>query len=294
MTDQTREQEIKEITFGRKELDPEQEAAYREKIANARKGGIAALKGSTPIGHIERPAMPDLTTRKGSDSAPSGLQDGGVAPRPPGSPVLSASTQAQLEQMQAAQAAQAVAGPKPVSLNEDEIKKAAEAAAKDDLFDMFDFGSQGEAEKILNNKKRRKEIEDRCEPMNFEDLILKDEVRQTAPILPGKFEPRFRTLNPEESLFMKQFLAKEQSPNEGYSAEKFALCQLACSLVSLNGVDFPDHRKPDGTPDEELFKVKLKRLMKKSAYIIADMGLNYYWFDIRVRKLLAPDKLGNG
>jgi hypothetical protein len=286
-----REAEVKEITFGRKELDPEQEAAYRQKIADARKGGVGALKGSTPVGHIERPSMPDLTSQKGT-GGPSGLtSEGGVAPRPPGSPVLSASTQAQLEEMQRVQGK----GQTPAQgLDEDAVKKAAEAAAKEDIFEMFDFSGGGEAERVLNNKKRRKEIEDRCAPMNLEDLIMKDEVQQTVPVLPGKFEPRFRTLNPEESLFLKQFLAKESSPNESYAAEKWGLCQLACSLVSLNGADFPDHRKPDGTPDEELFKVKLKRLMKKSGYLIADMSINYYWFDIRVRRLLAPEKLGNG
>jgi len=285
-----REEEIKTISFGKKELDPEQEAEYRDRIALARKGGISALKGSTPLGHIERPSIPDLTSRKASEG-PTGLtSEGGVAPRPQGSPVLSPQTAAQLEQMQKAQAQQA----KTEVLDEEEIKKGAEAAAKEDLFDMFDFGGAGEAERILNNKKRRKEIEDRCEPMNFDDLILKDEVRQTVPIKPGQFEPRFRTMSPEESLFMKQFLAKDVNANDAYSVEKFSLCQLACALVSLNGQDFPDHRKPDGTPDEDLFKIKLKKLMKKSGYIIADMAINYYWFDIRVRKLIAPDRLGNG
>ena len=289
-----REVEIKEITFGRKELDPEQEALYRDKIAQAKKGGIAALKGSTPLGHIERPAIPDLTTRRGQQEGPAGMTaDGGVAPRPPGSPVLSASTAAQLEQMQRAQQQ---GGQQPL-VDEEEIKKAAAAAAaKEDLFDMFDFGGASEVERILNNKKRRKDIEERCEPMDFQDLIMKDEVQQTVPIIPGKFEPRFRSMLPEESLFVKQYLAKDTEPNatDAYSAEKFSLCQLACTLVSLNGAAFPDHRKPDGTPDEELFKIKLKKLMKKSGYIIADLAINYYWFDIRVRRLIAPEKLGNG
>ena len=291
-----RDDEIKEITFGRKELDPEQEAQYREKIAAAKKGGISALKGSTPLGHIERPAMPDLTTRQGRQDGPSGLtQEGGVAPRPAGSPVLSPSTAAQLEQLQQAQKQGAQVQEEKAVLDEEEIKKAAAAAAKEDLFEMFDFGGAGgESERILNNKKRRKEIEDRCEPMNFEDLIMKDEVQQTVPIVPGKFEPRFRSMNPEESLFMKQYLAKDVSPSDAYSVEKFSLCQLACSLVSLNGQPFPDHRKPDGAPDEELFKIKLKKMMRKSGYIIADLAINYYWFDIRVRRLIAPEKLGNG
>lgn len=285
-----REEEIKTITFGKKEIDPEQEELYKKKIADAKKGGIGALKGSTPIGHVERPAIPDLTP-KGTQEGPTGLTaDGGVAPRPPGSPVLSPSTQAQFEQMQRAQQQQAAAA--PPKLDEEEIKQA--AAAKEDILEMFDFSGAGEAERILNNKKRRKEIEGRCEPMNFEDLILKDEVRQTVPIIPGKFEPRFRTLSPEESLFIKQYLAKDTNQSDAYSAEKFSLCQITCSLVSLNGADLPDHRKSDGTPDEELFKLKLKKMMKKSGYIIADLSINYYWFDIRVRRLIAPDALGNG
>lgn len=284
-----REEEIKTITFGKKEIDPEQEELYKKKIADAKKGGIGALKGSTPIGHVERPAMPDLTP-KGTQEGPTGLtSEGGVAPRPPGSPVLSPSTQAQFEQMQRAQQQQAAAAPK---LDEEEIKQA--AAAKDDILEMFDFSGAGEAERILNNKKRRKEIESRCEPMNFEDLILKDEVRQTVPIIPGKFEPQFRTLSPEESLFIKQYLAKDTNQSDAYSAEKFSLCQITCSLVALNGTLLPDHRKTDGSPDEELFKIKLKRMMKKSGYIIADLSINYYWFDIRVRRLIAPDALGNG
>jgi len=101
-------------------------------------------------------------------------------------------------------------------------------------------------------------------------------------------------MNPEESLFVKQFLAKDSAVSDAFSAEKFSMCQLACCLVALNGLSFPDHRKPDGTPDEELFKLKLKKLMKKSGYIIADLAINYYWFDIRVRRLLAPERLGNG
>lgn len=284
-----REDEIKTITFGKKEIDPEQEELYKKKIADAKKGGIGALKGSTPIGHVERPSMPDLTPK--GTQGPTGLtSEGGVAPRPPGSPVLSPSTQAQFEEMQRAQQRQAAAA--PPQLDEAEIKQA--AAAKDDILEMFDFSGAGEAERILNNKKRRKEIEGRCEPMNFEDLILKDEVRQTVPIIPGKFEPRFRTLSPEESLFIKQYLAKDTNQSDAYSAEKFSLCQITCSLVALNGADLPDHRKPDGTPDEDLFKLKLKKMMKKSGYIIADLSINYYWFDIRVRRLIAPDALGNG
>lgn len=274
------------ITFGKKEMNPEEAASYREKIKSA-KSGVNALKGSSPVGG-ERPQMPDfgqLQAMKGDQTLTGLTSEGGVQPRPPGSPVISPQTAAQLEQMKAAQETQ--------SKTEETIKKEVEDS-KEELFEAFDFVARNEAERVLNNKKRRKEIESRCEDMSLDDLIMKDEVTQNVPIIPRKFEVVFRTMSPEESLFVKQFLSKEQAPNESYALEKFSLCQLACSIVSINGTDFPDHRKPDGTPDEELFRIKLKKLMKKSGYVIADLGLNFIWFDIRVRKLLSPDSLGNG
>jgi hypothetical protein len=284
-----REEEIKTITFGRKELDPSDEAEYKARIEAAKKKGINSLKGSTPLGHVERPQMPDLSGGRTGIDGPTGLTpEGGVQPRPPGSPVLSASTKAQLEALGKATTQE------QSKLDEEAIKKEAESK-KEDLLDMFDFGAQTEAERVLNNKQRRKDIESRCTPMSFEDLLMKDEVQQTVPIISGKFEPRFRTLSPEESLFIKQFMSKEEekSPTDSYAMEKFALCQLACALVSINGEDFPDHRNNQGEPKEDLFRTKLKRLSKKSGYIVGDLGLNYLWFDIRVRKLINPDAVGN-
>ena len=104
-------------------------------------------------------------------------------------------------------------------------------------------------------------------------------------------------MTPEESLFIKQYLAKDQlgqQNNDNYMLEKFSLCQLACSLVSINGKPLPDHRGKDGSPDESAFKTKLTMLMKKSGYLVADLAVNYMWFDLRVRRLLNPEKLGNG
>jgi hypothetical protein len=286
-----REEEIKTITFGgKKELDPDEEAAYAEKIRKAKQGGIGALKGSTPVGGVERPEIPDLTKKHvhpDAAFASAGLTaEGGVALRPPGSPVLSQATQQQLEAMQQAQA-------KP-QLDEKAVAKAAEDH-KEDLLDVFDFMAQDEASRILNNKKRRTDIESRLQPMDFEDLLMKGFVEQTIPIIPGKYEPRFRSLKPGESLFIKSFMAKDETaPNDSYAAEKYSLCQLACALVSMNGKAYQDHRDNKGNPDTELFKLKLKQLLEQSVYIISDLGINYLWFDIRVRKLISPDKLGNG
>lgn len=283
---------IKEITFGAKELDPDKEAAYYKQIADARaKNPLSALKGSTPVGHVERPQIPRMGRPPSIDDVPGLTPEGGVAVRPSGSPILSAATQSQLEAMgTASKVAESEAEKKSV---EEEAKKAVEDK-KEELFDMFDFGGQNEAERVLNNKKRRQEIEKRCEPMAIEDLLMRDEVRQLVQIVPDKFFVVFRSLTPEESLFIKQILAREQAPSDSYALEKYSLLQLACSVVSINGKEFTDHRNKDGDPQDDLFKLKMKQLMKKSGYVINDLGINYMWFDIRVRKLLTSDTLGNG
>ena len=41
--------------------------------------------------------------------------------------------------------------------------------------------------------------------------------------------------------------------------------------------------------------LNLKQILKKSIYVVADLGLNYMWFDLRVRKLLTQtEDLKNG
>ncbi len=287
---------LREISFGPAPVDPDDAKSYYARIAEAKKKSpsLSDLKGKTPVGGMERPSMPLLVN--GPSGGNSGLSpDGGVAVRPPGSPVLSPETVEQMEAMlranklaQAASAEQQVATDK---VAEEEKRK----AAVEDLFSDLNFSNMSETEKLLNNKKRREDIESRCEPMDFEDLLMKDEVSQAVPIMPGKFVVVFRSMRPEDSLFIKQFLAKEPSPSDTYSFEKLLLCQLVCTVVSINGKELPDYRTgPDLTPDDKLFQIKLKMLTRKSAYIVADLSLNYTWFDIRVRKLIVPEKLGNG
>ncbi len=282
------------ITLGSKQLSESEETAYREKIRRASSGGINAHKGNTPVGHVEKPTMPILRPSGSPDSVPLSndvRSATGVQPRPPGSAVLRPDT---VEQLKNLGEAQKKASEEKQALDEDAMKKAVEEAKRDEIFEAFDFSGQNEAERILNNKKRRKEIEGRLEPMKLEDLIMRDEVRQLIPIVPGKFEIVFRSVTPSESLFVKKYLYKEQMPNDAYALERYSLCMLCCSLMSINSEKFPDHRDMNGEPDEKMFEIKMKSLVRKSAYIVADLGVQYQWFDIRVRKLMSPDDLGNG
>lgn len=272
----------KVITFG-KDADDAQTAAYKEKIAKA-KGGIHALKDPTPVGGVERPRIPLLERQSKMDAASPFTEDGGVQPRPPGSPLLRPETAQQLQDLAKAQVEQKA-----------EEKKAEEKKdVVDELFDGFDFGGRNEAERILNNKKRRQEIEARCSEMDIADLIMTDEVRQTVTIIPDKFEVVYRSMTPDESLYIKKVLAKESTTADAYIMEKYGLLQLACCVVSINGKALPPHLDKNGEVDEDAFKTKLKLISRKSGYVVADLGINFMWFDLRVRRLLNPERLGNG
>lgn len=267
------EKEQKTVVFGAKELAPEEEAAYRERIRSARKGDIASLKSREPVGVVPRPAIP-LQER-----APVMGERKGI---------LSPETANMLQEAAQAQAQQQHEEEKKAEKKEEEKKE-------EDAFDLFDFQARNEAERILNNKKRRQEIESRCEPMKLEDLIMQDEVRQLVPIVPKKFEVLFRSMKPDENLYIKQYLTKND-PNQSdqYLLEKYGILQLVCTVLSINGKGFPEIRDEKGDISEASFEVKLKMLLKKSGYVVADLGINYSWFDIRVRRLLNPDALGNG
>lgn len=277
----------KTIVFGKAELDPDEAKKYTDMIATAKATGkVASLKGNTPLGHVVKPSIP-LLSKQAVGSASPISDDGGVQPRPPGSPPIRPETVQQLQDMQKAQTNQ------PTATAEESLKKDIEKE-KDDLFEMFDFNGKTEADRILNNKTRRKEIEGRCEPMKIEDLIMKDEVQQDVPIIPGKFVVRYRSATPQENLLVKRLLANETVESDQYLLEKYGIMQLCLSLVAINGTPFPSHIDEKGEPKEELFEKKMKMLLKKSAYVIADLGINFFWFDIRVRKLLNPDDLKNG
>lgn len=280
------------IEFGKERLTTEQDQAYRQRIEEAKKkGGVNSLKGMNREEEA-RPAMPDFNALRAEresrhQQTSSRTESGGVQARPAGSALLSAETEQQLHDLQ--------------QMSKEEFKKkeepkVEEEKAQESIFDLLnqDEFRANDIEKILNNKERRIAIEGRCTPMSFEDLLYKNEVSQRVPIRPGSFEPTFRSFTPEESLFVKKYIANEQAISDQYIMEKYNICLLTCSLSAINGNALPDHRKDDGSPDKELFEKKLKYIMKMSGYVTADLSVNYGWFDIRVRKLITSDGLKNG
>jgi hypothetical protein len=289
------------IEFGKQELDPEKSREYAEKIRKARtelpmssKDRLANLKGHTPVGVIERPKMPNLqeaanTPARGGGSGIAERLQQGVQPRPPGSPVVTRETAEQIKDLAEAQKQEP---PK------EEQKKAEEKKTDDDLSDLLDFGNlRTEAERIHKNKKRKETIERRCEKLVLAELIWKGELKQIVPIVPGEFEVTYRTISADENLFVRKFVSREKAA-DAYLLDLYTLCQLTCSLVSIAGGGnvraLPDHLNSNGEVDEKAFNEKLGRIRKMPIPLIADLLVNYDWFDVRTRKVLNSDELGNG
>lgn len=151
---------------------------------------------------------------------------------------------------------------------------------------------------LLNNEEQRKIIEERLEPLSLADLVSQGFVVQRVPIIPGEFEPSFRSLGGHEDLACKRLVMEEartlQSVEDPYLLDKYAFMGLTCALYALNGKPIPDHLDENGKFNEELFWKKFNHVMRLPLPLLASLGVNYFWFDVRVRKLFVAKNVKNG
>lgn len=166
-----------------------------------------------------------------------------------------------------------------------------EKESEDSEWDDFDFEEFGRASRdLLTDKSRRKAIEDKItDKLDFEGLIINQELRQGVPIRKG-FEPKFRTPGGHEDLFIKRLIGKVEG-SERYILDYFALMGLVCGLFALNGKPLPSHLNTDGEPDEKLFEEKMQWILRYPIVIITDLSINFSWFTVRVQKLLDIDQV---
>jgi hypothetical protein len=150
---------------------------------------------------------------------------------------------------------------------------------------------------IINNDEQRKIIEERCKPMNVEDLIMHGYVRQKVPILPDKFEPMFQSPAGADDLAIKRLIMVESKGleiNERYLLDKFALMTVALGVYAINNNVLPDYRDANGKFNDDKFWEKYELLTRNSFHMLGTLGVNFFWFDIRVRRLFVAERLGNG
>ena len=139
---------------------------------------------------------------------------------------------------------------------------------------------------LLNNPTRRKEIESRLKPLKIEDIVVYGEVRQEVPVVPDKCVFFFRSSSGAEDLAVKRMMFGEQG-GDRYMLDKFSLMNLALGVVSINGMMLPSHLDDKKKFDEKLFQKKFDMLMRFPIQLLADMGVQYMWFDHRVRQLFT-------
>ncbi len=165
--------------------------------------------------------------------------------------------------------------------------------------DDFDFSTFREMmmKDIINNEEQRTIIESRLKPLDITDLVMKGFVTQKVPIVPGKFEPEFESMQGTEDLAIKRLIMLESKGievTERYLLDKFSMMSVTIGLRSINNNVLPSHRTEDGSFDEEKFWKKFNHVTKFPFHMLASIGVNYFWFDVRVRKLFVAEKLGNG
>lgn len=169
---------------------------------------------------------------------------------------------------------------------------------EEDLDDAWLGGFGDKVSTILDNKARRKQIEARIQDMDVEDLIMHGEVRQLVPIIPGKLEVTFRSITAEEDLGVKKMMWNVEGTSR-YVVDRFSLMNLCLALQSISTSEsmkeMDEHfDKETGRFSEELFEAKFQKMLKKPLQLLADLVVNYIWFDERVRRLLVAEELGNG
>lgn len=182
-----------------------------------------------------------------------------------------------------------------------EVKPVDVQAMKDRInaMDDFDFAAfrQAMMKDLLNNDDQRKIIEGRLQPLDLTDLIMTGRCFQTVPVIPGKFEPEFQSLTAEEDLALKRVVMEETrslGATEQYMLDKFSVMATACGVRSINKKPLPSHLDDNGNFNDDLFRKKFNLVSKYPFHMIASLGLNWFWFDVRVRKLFVAETIKNG
>ena len=182
-----------------------------------------------------------------------------------------------------------------------ELKKGENKEVKDaiDMMDSFDYDRIREvmSRDILNNPDQRELIEERCKPLNIENLILKNRVSQDVPVVPGKFVITFESMTGDEDLELKRLVmveSKSAEVTDRYLLDKFAFMALTVGLKAINANPVPSHTDEKGEFSEDKFWLKFAWVMKRPLHMLASVGVNHTWFEMRVRKLFVAEKVKNG
>lgn len=194
--------------------------------------------------------------------------------------------------------------PKPADMPEPQAQVQAQdqAGVTDEVAEMVEQMDDFELdaynrmldEDQLNNETRRRAIESRLKDMDLVDLITAGEVQQKVPIVPGKFEVTYRSVSSGEDLEIKRMLYNIRKEVPRYQVDAYSIMSLTLAIYAINGHPLPTQHDESGNFSESRFTKKFELVKKYPLQMVADLGVNYIWFDIRVKKLFSVEALGNG
>lgn len=265
---QNRSVGVQNVAAGRRLMKPEEQKKLAEQ---------GRLRPGVGSGYAaNQPGISELPTDEAGQ--PQEI-DERLIPRPPGSG-LRPETVDGLNKLAAAQPSDDDAELEKINKEIDEIDE--------DEYITDEFGNR--VRSLLANKERKKAIEGRCMPMDFEDLLMKGSIEQKVPIIPGKFEPTFRSTHGHEDDFLNEKMSGFRGSDRSIM-DRFTLYRLTCGLTKINNRVLPSHIGANGRSDEKLFEAKYEFVANLATQVLADLSVNYSWFMRRVEKLLVFDNI---
>jgi len=69
---------------------------------------------------------------------------------------------------------------------------------------------------------------------------------------------------------------------------------VAAGLFAVNKKVLPSHLDKDGHFNDDLFLQKFNLVIKYPFHMLSSLGINFFWFDVRVRMLFKAEMVKNG
>lgn len=179
---------------------------------------------------------------------------------------------------------------------EKEEREAAELEANKVVLEEFEEGTTQQEDLTYyrntnaDNREVRLAIEQRCDEMDFADLVLTGRVTQLVPIIPSKLEVVYQSLKASENFWVER-QAEKEALSDWALRSWMGYARLTLSLISVNGREFrPVYTDSSSKKiDEKLFREKFDLLMDMGEKPIEYMLVNLNWFGDRVDRLSDND-----
>lgn len=165
--------------------------------------------------------------------------------------------------------------------------------------DSFEFNQwrQLTMRQFLHSEEQRELIEKRLQPLDIGELLMTNRAMQRIPIIPGKYEITLQSFDGHTEMALKRLAMMESRSvdvGEQYTLDKHSFMAVAAGLHKVNDKTFPGITDANGNFDDKLFLEKFNQVMKLPIHMLASIGVNQMWFEMRVRKLFSAAALGNG